>query len=512
MTVLAAFILLAAAWPMAELWLQRPFRRTFPRLTLYLSGTLIGYVFVVAGLAWLTPTLTHVLALAALAMMIGQTWRARPNFGRHRGLPPGELKLLPVGAWLDVNYYAEEAQRHGPIFKSSHFLKPMVCIIGLEKGFDILRQNEDDALIPPEAAFARYIPCGYIRSMNAEDHKKYRPILQAAVSTEVNDLHAAQVHLTIAKHLGRVVATAQPGAAPRLTPCITEALYETLLLLFFGIAPNSKEQRAFREIYRILDASHGRRAAVWAPPDQKVQEALKETRQRLEGHIARFTMSSQPARSYLEAAWQFAGPEGVNEVVQLNLIYLLQVTCTDLTGLFDWILKKLSDNPHWQQTLRLTIDQHGFESEEASALGRRIVSETFRLEQSEHIYRKVVKPLRIGEFRIPKGWLLRICVRESHHCSPAFEDPETFNPDRFLNRSYGPFEYAPFGMFRRRCIGVDTGLALGGILAKTLVNGYDWQVIEPGSPEFRGWHWTPGSAFKVRLKPREGGGRLPAIP
>ncbi len=113
-----------------------------------------------------------------------------------------------------------------------------------------------------------------------------------------------------------------------------------------------------------------------------------------------------------------------------------------------------------------------------------------------------MKPLKIGEFKIPTGWLLRICVRESHHASPVFEDPETLNPDRFLNRTYGPFEYAPFGMFRRRCIGVDTGLALGGILAKSLVAGYEWQVTDLGAPEFRGWHWTPGSAFAVRLEPR----------
>ena len=469
----ATAVLLAALWPFAALWFQTPFRRTFPRLAVYLGLALLLATAAILASAFALPTLTLAAAPVALAAILAQLWRARPSFGASKNLPPGELKVLPAQAWLDPDFYQKQFETYGPVFKSSHFLQPMVCIVGLDIGFEALREHEGNALVPPEASFARYIPCSYIRSMSDADHKHYRPILQAAISSEVNDALAPQVAECLKRHLDRMAA----DGAPRLGQYAREALYEALFLLFYGVQPGSPDALRLRDLYRTLDLAHQRRATVWSPADAKVRRALDETLE-----ILRRNIGNEP--SYLQAA------KVHDDTVLLNLVFLLQVTCTDLAGLFDWIVKKLTENPVWAARLRAGDDP---------TLGRRIISEVFRLEQSEHIYRKVAKPFQLRGYTIPKGWLFRICVRESHHTAPHFENPEQFNPDRFLNRTYGPTEYAPFGMFRRRCIGVDTGLALGSILAKTLVDHYTWEVTNPGRPEFRGWHWTPGTAFAIRL-------------
>ena len=65
------------------------------------------------------------------------------------------------------------------------------------------------------------------------------------------------------------------------------------------------------------------------------------------------------------------------------------------------------------------------------SLAARIIAETLRLEQSEYIVRVARRPLSVGGFRIPAGWLLRLCVRESHRDPTAFTDPDRFDPDRF---------------------------------------------------------------------------------
>jgi len=506
-TIVSALILLGAAWPLADLWVRRPFRRTFPKLAVYLGMALGAYVLTVAVLALLFPQAAQFLALVALVSILFQLWRSRPGYGTGRGLPPGKLTLLPTGAWLDQDFFDKQGKLYGPVFKTSHFTKPMVCVVGLEAGFEALRKYEDDALRPPEAAFARYIPCSYIRSMSQEDHRKYRPILQAAVSSEVNSFHADSIRSIVTRHLGRMC---DDGSAA-LDPYAIDALYETLFLLFYGVAPSAAEQRELRELYRILDVSHQRRATIWAPPDPVVQKTLDRTLQILQIQIDEFvsapTAPDAPPRSYLEAAWRHAGAGALDRLVLLNLIFLLQVSCADLTGLFAWLLKHMSVHTDWQDRLRRTVDEHGFESVDAAGLGQRMAIETLRLEQSEHIYRKVMKPIEVGGYRIPAGWLFRICVRESHRNSPAFADPKSFNPDRFLNRAHPPNEYAPFGMFRRRCIGVDTAEVVGSILVRVLVENFEWQTLDPGTPEFRGWHWTPGSGFAVRLTRRIAGSR-----
>ena len=79
--------------------------------------------------------------------------------------------------------------------------------------------------------------------------------------------------------------------------------------------------------------------------------------------------------------------------------------------------------------------------------------ETLRLEQSEFLYRRVVKPLEIDGYRIPPGWLLRILVHESHRDPTVYPEPDRFNPDRFLARTFDKTEYSPFGADAHGCNG-----------------------------------------------------------
>lgn len=503
--LLAVTMLLAATWPLGSLLANHPFRRTFPKVAIGLILALAFYAAAVALVAIFAPRITIGLAAVVAVGVIAQIWRARPNFGHRRGLPPGSLALAPVEAWLDQSFYEKRAQLHGPVFKASHFFHPMVCVIGLDRGLELLRTYEDEALRAPEAAFARFVPCSFVRSMSPENHRKYRPILQAAVSSEVTDLAAPAIRTAIVRGLDAMAEACRANRSGQsLASYSQDALYELQFGLFFGIAPGSVEHQTFRQRYRVIDLSHQRRSTVpWSPSHRAVLQALRETKasllQRIEGFPAN---GDRPPVTYLEAAWRHGGLEAVDDVVLTNLIYMVQVTCADLGGLFQWLLKKLSDHPEWAVLLQEVIREQGEDSTAATDLAERILAESLRMEQSEHIYRKVIKPIQFQGFRIPQGWLLRICVRESHRGSAAFTDSQTFNPDRFLNRTYGPTEYSPFGLFRKRCIGVQATKSIAGMFLKVLVKGYQWQVTGAGSPDFRGWHWTPGETFAIALQKR----------
>ena len=498
-------LLLAASWPFAVLLMNRPVWSTFPAITIRLAIFMALYVAGIVITAALAPRLTMLLAALAGAAIALQLWRARPTFGRSRDLPPGSLALAPAQMWLDPNFFLKQYRRYGPIFKTSHFLHPTVCIIGFETAFDVLSRYEHTGLRAPAAPFSRYIPCGFIRSMSPEDHSTYRPILKAAVSSVVTDSCAPETSAAVVRCLERMAEECTlADSGQSLKNYAEDPVYELLFRMFFGIVPGSRESMTFRDIYKVLDLAHRRHATrVWSPSDRLVNQALREVYAHLNQRIQSFeNTQTNPPESYLEAAWRHGGPPAVNEVVMANMIFLLQASCTDLVGLFQWILKNLSVHPEWQRRLREVIREHGKDSAAATEFADRIVAETYRMEQSEHIYRKVVKPIRIGKFRVPKGWLLRICVRETHRSSSVFENPETFNPDRFLNRSYGPTEYAPFGLYRKRCIGVHTVIRIGGIFVKELLDGYEWQVTDEGTQDYVGWHWTPGTAFAVSLKRR----------
>jgi cytochrome P450 len=133
--------------------------------------------------------------------------------------------------------------------------------------------------------------------------------------------------------------------------------------------------------------------------------------------------------------------------------------------------------------------------------------EALRLEQSEYLYRKVAQDFEFGGYRIPKGWLIRICVQESHRNPEIFADPTRFDPGRFAARAFTRSEYAPLGADAHGCMGTAIIHFLGRIFVEELTLGFDWEVVSDGPLErgTRHWrHWHPSSRFRVALRRRAG--------
>lgn len=70
--------------------------------------------------------------------------------------------------------------------------------------------------------------------------------------------------------------------------------------------------------------------------------------------------------------------------------------------------------------------------------------------------RTAIKDTYLGDLFVPKGTDIQIPVYAIHHDANHFNDPFTFDPDRFSPENQGsiePYTYLPFGQGPRRCIG-----------------------------------------------------------
>jgi cytochrome P450 len=227
---------------------------------------------------------------------------------------------------------------------------------------------------------------------------------------------------------------------------------------------------------------------AWKTSPRTVKQNLRQIEA-----LARTTRSVGRGCSFLSELSRGEPTSNHDHQILRNLIYVLLTASSDVTGLMHWMMKMVCDHPEWIQRLR--------DDREPGELAQRIVRETLRLEQSEYLMRQARRTIHWRDFVIPRGWLVRVCVRESHHSGEVFEDPERFDPDRFLGeRAPARSQYSPLGI-SRICLGEQLTLTSGRVFLTTLVNHFELTPTDDGPCEYGGFHWQPSSKFRIRLSP-----------
>ncbi len=503
--LLEAAVLLAVPWPLWRLLVFRPFRERVPAKAARLAGLLAAYSAVIAVLAVFAPMALRLLVVLGLLAALGALWWLRPGFRRGRRLPPGRLTVLPLAPCLDHRFYQRQAARHGAIFKTGSTLpcpslRPTACVVGNEQGLDLLRRHDLALEVWPPAPFSLFIPRGFLRYMNQEDHQAYSQLLRSAMTPDLIADCAALVR-TEARAALSGMARASDSAPSRGIPpraYLDEMLFAVLAGTLFGIAPKADSFRKLQVLHRAIDIPR----LTLRSPRRRVQDSVNELMGFLaaEGpQSAKHANTGSDHSDCLLSEILRVDPQRIDDPTVLgNLIYMLDSARTDVGGLLMWILKQLTDHPEWLAELRADSPSAAGED----SLSDRVVKETLRLQQSEYLYRRVTSDIEIGDTVIPKGWLLRICIRDGHQDPAVFDRPELFDPDRFLGRKYAHSEYAPFGLFRHMCVGAQLTQVIARTFVSELAQGFDCRAVEGGPPEHPRFHWEPNARFRIRIRER----------
>jgi cytochrome P450 len=129
-----------------------------------------------------------------------------------------------------------------------------------------------------------------------------------------------------------------------------------------------------------------------------------------------------------------------------------------------------------------------------------VCNETLRLRPpSPGVGRKLNAPMQIAGYDLPAGSGVFAQIIWAHHDPAVFPESEVFRPERFLERTYSPFEFLPFGGGNRRCIGAAFALYEMKLILGTLLRRYSFELASK-KPVRVGLQGLPGSNVSVIVR------------
>jgi len=162
----------------------------------------------------------------------------------------------------------------------------------------------------------------------------------------------------------------------------------------------------------------------------------------------------------------------------------------DTTALtLTYTLYLLANHPEIERAVHAEVDdvlqgRVTFDDVRKFDLLERTVKEALRLYPPVYVmFREPVRDVELGGYRIPEGAAVMLPQWAVHRSPRWWDNPEQFDPDRWLDPQQPRFAYFPFGGGPRHCIGKHLAMLEAQVILATVAGQYSLDTDREGRLE-----------------------------
>jgi cytochrome P450 family 110 len=387
-----------------------------------------------------------------------------------RGLPPGPLNpILHTLRYREGphEYYARLRDRYGDMFTVPMIYGNLVVTAHPEGARAIFSADPDlfdnwgaKPLIP---FFGRHS----MALNNGERHRQIRKVVTPAVGS-----HSSKMSMygwPIRNITERRAAAWKDRVVLHVEEETRAISLSVIIRTAFGVIDEGLAQRFYDAVIAYVDPRVNlpflfpwlRREFYGYGPWARFMRAMANLNDLIYTHIRE--TRAQGARGddmlslMLHSRYEDGSPM-TDEDIRDQLVTLLVAGHETSTLGMAWSLYWIHRHPAVLARLRQEIADAGpdFDPKKVDALPylTAVTDETLRIHPvASDVPRVLRRPLTVMGREIPAGVGVVPSAYLIHHRPELYPDPESFRPERFLDRRYTPFEFLPFGGGARRCIG-----------------------------------------------------------
>ncbi len=323
---------------------------------------------------------------------------------------------------------------------------------------------------------------------------------------------------TICQITHQVIEQWIPGKSISINHFLPDITLQIILQVVFGINPGERYQQLKKMLSSLLEdittpwysslfffPPLQQDLGAWSPWGHYIRR-LQQIDNLIYAEIAQRRVENDLSRTDILTMLMSARDENGQQMTDIELrdqlVSLLLLGYETTAAALAWAFYLIHSHAQVLGELRYEIDSLGDHPQPEAIASlpylTAVCQESLRIHPIALICtpRMVKESVQVTGYNFPAETIIVPCIYLAHRRTETYPQPEKFQPERFLNHKFSPFEYLPFGGGSRGCIGAAFSLYEMKLVLASVMSRFELALANqrPVYPVRRGITIVPSSS------------------